>query len=185
MTEVFQNCTFDTGDIQDSRPTTSKGYIHNLELLAGRLGVQDFDLMLAGDGSGNTCDDPCGHACVAYDQVRQEVMVHKGGFNHGTNNFAELMPYLHALWHYWSSGRFSMKNPIRVLVVSDSELTVNQGKRKYRREANACLWAAMDWFEENGFCFEWRHVRRNSNPIHTTCDKIAGDARKMMIRIDN
>ena len=155
----------------------TREYIPDLEALIDQAGVEIVDLVLAGDGSGTTTNESCGFACVAYDRRRGEVFVHKGGFSHGTNNLAELMPYVHALWYYQANNKFSSR-PVRVLIVSDSELTVRQGQRKYRREANACLWAAIDWFEQNGFYIHWRHVYRNTNPVNAACDKFAGRVRK-------
>jgi ribonuclease HI len=157
--------------------------IPQMKQVAEDLGVYDFDLMLAGDGSGTTADNPCGFACYAYDRRAQEIIVHKGSFNHGTNNFAELMPYVHALWHFQTTQQTDIRFPVRVLVVSDSELTVRQGQRLYSRNANLCLWEAINWFEEHGYEFTWKHVRRNTNPIHTDCDKIAGIMRKKLLDV--
>lgn len=155
-------------------------YIRGMEELAEQLAVRDFDLMLAGDASGNTADRPCGFACVAYDRRAGMSIVHRGGFNHGTVNMAELMPYVHALWFFVSTNK-KFDVPCRVLIVSDSEVTVRQGTRQYVRNGNACFWAAIDWFEKIGFQFEWRHVYRNTNPMNAHCDEIAGQVRKQFM----
>ena len=70
---------------------------------------------------------------------------------------------------------------MRVQIVSDSELTVRCGNGVYQRKANACLWAAVQWFELNGYLLAWRHVRRNSNAWSALMDSVAGQARRLML----
>jgi ribonuclease HI len=55
--------------------------------------------VLFGDGSGNTVEGSCGWAVTLLSPLygRRKVLV--GGASSGTNNYAELMPYVHALWH--------------------------------------------------------------------------------------
>lgn len=154
-----------------------------MESLASELGVPDFDLMLVGDGSGTTAEKTCGFACFAYNRRSGESKVHYGALSHGTNNLAELMPYIHALWHYHVTA--NPINRVRVLIVSDSEVTVRQGQGVYGRNANACWWNAVNWFEKNGYVISWRHVRRNTNTFSKLCDRHAGKLRKdFPIRLD-
>ncbi len=70
--------------------------------------------------------------------------------------------------------------PVRVQVVSDSELTVRCGNGRYGRKANGCLWAALAWFEANRYEIRWRHVARNSNAWSALADRLAGVARTSM-----
>jgi hypothetical protein len=70
--------------------------------------------------------------------------------------------------------------PVRVQVVSDSELTVRCGNGRYARRANGCLWASIRWFEQNGYEIAWRHVPRNSNAWSALMDGLASRARLLM-----
>jgi ribonuclease HI len=154
--------------------------MNDFEKLAEELGVKKFDLMLAGDGSGMTRKEACGWHCNCYYKPGGLIKEVFGGASSGTNNYAELVPYVHALWHFHSAWveRFPGRKPdLTVLVVSDSELTVRCGNREYQRKANLALWAAVDWFEQNGYRFVWKHVPRNSNPLGKRSDKLAGEAR--------
>ena len=45
----------------------------SLEQLATHLGLDNFDLLLAADGSGTVYGHPAGWACVAYDRARSQV----------------------------------------------------------------------------------------------------------------
>jgi ribonuclease HI len=147
------------------------------------LKLSTADLYLFGDGSGSTISKSCGFACIAWYPSRKQYGVDIGGFNHGTNNVAELMPYLHSLWRDCSIKNTNMiYNKRSVQIISDSELIVKQGKRIYTRNAPLRgVWGAIDEFEKMGYAISWNHVSRNSNPINALCDKLAGEARKKFI----
>lgn len=158
----------------------------DLELAVSELNKQlnlpAYDLLLTGDGSGTTIQTACGFACFMYYPQNKQYSIQLGCFNHGTNNLAELMPYIHALW---KDSYINMKwKPRNVEIVSDSELTVRQGNKVYARNANKTLWAAIDSFCDNGYTIHWNHVLRNSNPISALCDKLAGTCRKKMFEFD-
>lgn len=150
--------------------------------LIGELGLsaENFDYVLLGDGSGTVVGAPCAwHVFVIElkDGVERETKVYGGGLTSGTNNVAELMPYIMALWQINPAG---LQRQVRVLIVSDSEVTVRCGGGQYERRANAGLWASISWFESNGCHLTWKHVPRNSNPYNKSCDKRAGVVRSAM-----
>jgi ribonuclease HI len=154
--------------------------IPELEGLSRRLGLADYDLLLIGDGSGTVYDQPAGWACLAYDTMKQQVRLHTGALSCSTNNAAELLPYLQALWFFHQDHGQAPPSPARVQVVSDSELTVRCGLGRYARRANACYWAALAWFEGHGYRLSWRHVPRNSNTWLAWMDAAAGHARLLL-----
>jgi ribonuclease HI len=142
-----------------------------LEALAAHLGLPEFNLLLVGDGSGTVRDRPAGWACVAYHRRSEQVVLHAGATTCGTNNFAELVPFVQAMWSHEQTRAAAAV--VRVSIVSDSELTVRCGNGQYARRANGCLWAAVEWFERNGYRLSWRHVPRNSNAFNTLADRVA------------
>jgi ribonuclease HI len=149
-----------------------------LEAFASKLNLGSYHLLLIGDGAGTTIGLPCGFGCIAYHSQSKTAILHSGGFNHGTNNFAELIPFLHALWYDFyiqpkniTFGTLCKKRYVEI--VSDSELTVKHGNRVYYRNANLPLWAAIDKCESLGYVIHWNHVLRNTNEFNTLCDKIA------------
>lgn len=148
--------------------------------VVNEMGLTTFDYVLFGDGSGTTADKPCGWACYVADNMRRVITRHCGGCSNGTNNLAELVPYLLALWHInaLDPHRASIT---RIAIVTDSEVTARCGSRQYDRRANASLWASIEWFEANGFEITWKHVRRNTNPVNADCDLIAGKVRKLIV----
>lgn len=152
--------------------------VKHFRALQVELGAGDYDLMLVGDGSGTRAGEAAGWACLAHYRPSGSVRVFTGSVSSGTNNYAELAPYLHALWVFDSAARKAgNRGPFRVLVVSDSELTVRCGDGSYRRQANLSLWAALDYFVASGYVLTWRHVPRNSNPVSKEADRLAGEAR--------
>lgn len=100
----------------------------------------------------------------------------------GTNNFAELIPYVQALWFHDQRrvGAARADHAVRVCIVSDSEVTVCCGNGQYARRANGCLWSAVGWFEQCGYRISWHHVRRNTNLFNAFADDVAGILRQFI-----
>lgn len=135
-------------------------------------------MLLVGDGSGTTIDSPSGWCVFVFETPSRRVHRLMGSFSNGTNNQAELTPYIQALWTVYA---FDQK-PKRVCIVSDSEVTVRCGSRTYGRHANGALWASIDWFEAAAdFRLRWHHVKRNSNELSKLADRFAGQVRKAML----
>ncbi len=148
-----------------------------MEAVASGLGLDDYDLMLVADGSGTTADFACGWCCYAFAPAEARVTRYEGAFTAGTNMFAELVPFVHALWAEYNR-RQRWSGHVAVELVSDSEVTVRCGNRLYGRNANAPLWGAVEWLEERGHALHWNHVRRNSNRANASADRRAGRFRR-------
>ncbi len=162
------------------KPFWGAAVVTDLEALASELSLPSFDLLLIGDGSGTTRDKASGWACVAWNRLIDEIDIHNGAISCGTNNFAELVPYVQALWHFDNIYR-SICRPGQVAhieIISDSEVTVRCGNGVYVRKGNGCLWGAIEWFEKCGlYKIHWNHVHRNTNRFSKRCDWLAGESR--------
>lgn len=88
--------------IQDCPYTLSQRMANLLATLAEEMGLSPMTLMLIGDGSGTVYSEHSGWCCVAYDAVRHVAQAHAGAMTCGTNNFAELMPYVQARYFHHS-----------------------------------------------------------------------------------
>lgn len=168
-----------------SGPLWGTTLVAELEALTSDLALSDYDLLLVGDGSGTINQKSCGWACVAWEKATQKVTVHNGVISCGTNNFAELFPYVQALWYYNQSHKDMLPpaKKFKVQIVSDSEVTVRCGNKQYTRKSNACLWAGIEWFENCGlYEINWTHVYRNTNKFSKKCDWLAGETR---VSLDN
>jgi hypothetical protein len=160
---------------------------NHMAALAEELSLPPFTLLLVGDGSGSVYAEPAGWCCAAYDAVRHRVYVHAGAVTGGSTNFAELMPYLQALYFHHSQevkarkeDRYRDLIDHTVCVLSDSEVTVRCGQGRYARRANGFLWEAIGWFERNGYSLTWQHVRRGSNEWNAFADAVGQEARRQM-----
>jgi ribonuclease HI len=170
---------------QQCGPFWGAEVVSDLEALSSSLSLPTCDLVLIGDGSGTTHEKSCGWACVAWNKISGDVTMHNGSLSCGTNNFAELIPYVQGLWHfdqfYKSHGTIGTK--ARVHIISDSEVTVKCGNGEYARKGNACLWGAIEWFEKTNYIIRWTHVYRNTNRFSKRCDWLAGETRIALDRL--
>lgn len=158
-------------------------HIDSLENLVNDLGLPEFDLLLVGRGCGTVHTNSAGWSCVSYDARLQTVTLHAGATTGATCNFVELYPYVHALWSYQNDHPKEIGRVHRVSIISDSEVTVRCGNGQYRRRANGCLWAAIEYFERSGYVIDWRHVRHGSNDWNAFVHATAGAARGEIIRL--
>lgn len=157
--------------------------------LSKSLQLPEFDLLLMGDGSGTQSHLPCGWAVYSYEKSTHSTLRHFGGVNHGTNNLAELAPYVHALWHHHSLRAKTVdfaakKSAVRVAIVSDSEVIVRCGNGSYAKNSNQAFWAALEWFTTNGYVLQFFHTRRNTNAVGTAADDLAGRVRKTLLQLE-
>jgi len=145
--------------------------------------VPEFDLVIVADGSGTTASEPCGFRAYTYWPAVQTVKTFTGAASHGSNNYAELAPFLLVLTYAQSLLDNTFPAPRtqhNVLCVSDSELTVKCASNVYKPSKNMAMWEQLRWYEKNGFNFLWQHVPRNSNPINLACDEFAGKVRRQL-----
>ena len=96
-----------------------------------------------------------------------------GGASTGTVNYAELEPYLHALrrdLYDRHAGKLPRDRVRRVVVVSDSEVTVRTGNGEYRPSFNPDMWATLEFFRAAGYQVRFFWTPRNKNPMHSALD---------------
>ena len=159
----------------------------DFEELAGKVKVDDFHVMMVSDGSGNLHNKPCGWWCGFYYKPLQKTKEYYGGCNAGSVNYAELSPFLHTLYVFHSAlVKVNLLNSVdewKILLISDSEVTVKCGNKEYQRKSNLPLWAQIDWYAQNGFDLNWKWVKRNTNPVSLKADTISKKIRKSMENI--
>lgn len=139
----------------------------------------DVDLLLVGDGSGTVYNKPFGWACVCFEPEERKLHLEKGGGTSGTNNLAELTPYVHCLWKYQQRLE-KAKNYLckRIAIVSDSEWVVKCGRGEYTKSALLHLWCSLGYFGKR-FSINWFHKPRMSNEMLQWADREAGKIRKI------
>jgi ribonuclease HI len=159
-----------------------------LEDFLSRHGIVhgQWDLLLFGDGSGMSWDMGGGFAAVLVDGrsgIRSHIV---GAQTLTTINRMELGAYIHILaYHY----EFLMNSqiadpPYRTFIFTDSEFTMKAGRKTIITQKNLDLWHTVNWFELQGYRFDWRGVPRNSTPYHELVDYLAGTARYAINAVD-
>lgn len=169
---------------ETSTTPVAKTMIEAFAELLAHFGIA-AEYVIVCDGSGTNSKSPCGHYAALYSVRTGKVLECHGGASQGTSNYAELAPFVHALWllENLHPAREDEAKPRRVLCVTDSEITAFGGSGRYARKANLALWASIDWFvPENGYVLVWRHVPRNSNSINKRADKVAGEVRRLFVQ---
>ena len=135
-----------------------------------------------GDGSGTTKDKPCGYSVNVYDEHGLLLTNIKNGTSNGTNNFAELLPYVNAIW--WLHSEIIKNKKTYIKIISDSEVTVKTGNREYNVQGanpNCVLWFGLnDYCEIFNVEITWEWKPRNSDAIMTEMDANAKEERKNM-----
>lgn len=149
-----------------------------------RLKITDWDIVIVGDGSGSGWTDCCGWASVLIERLTQGRRTFYGGMNVGSINLAELMPYLHAITWFdakFGKDRFQRKPTLSVHILTDSEVTVNNGQKMMRGQipkAQSALWMAMQQFFRQGYMFHFHWIPRESCGLNWLADSLAGNTRR-------
>jgi ribonuclease HI len=168
---------------------TNELCIAPLEDVLKSMGVtdNDWDALIVGDGSGSNWDKSCGWCCALIDKFSKERKLLYGAMSCGTVNISELMPYIHALaWyeeHHGNLVRHRGLENIRVHIITDSQLTANQGNRQVNRKANRQLWESINYFESINYRFHWHWAPRELIGLNVFSDDISRQARKFMDQV--
>lgn len=155
------------------------------QVLLCRLSQQQrdtYDWILAGDGSGNLAENPCGWACFGFRRGAEDSpILWCGGNNGGTNNLAEISAYMAPLTHI-EAGR-PEGQPVKVHVFTDSEYVRTIGtvsNKGGQPDKNCLLWAVFKVLRSRGVTVEWHYIPRNSNAYMEAADDVAGRMRRIV-----
>lgn len=125
----------------------------------------------------------CGWACVVVMKSGKRSPLLSGAFSAGTVNIAELMAGLQGMMWLDEEGqakqlRRERGDFIDVHVVTDSELTVNQGNLKAAcRGVTRVLWKSIREYEREGYRMHYHWYPRDKIQINTLCDHASRQAR--------
>ena len=144
--------------------------------------ITSWDVLLVGDGSGQSWSMGCGWACAVIDKATMMRKLLWGGWSSGTVGIGEMMPYLHGLaWYHANVGKLVRKQNksklLEVHCICDNETVVRQGQREMDRDANAPLWAAIDQCLRNGYLATWHWARRDTIGLNSLVDHVSRCAR--------
>lgn len=159
-------------------------------MVLDRAEIQQWDLLLIGDGSGSAWDLPNGWATVLIDQETRGRKLFFGAASKGSVNMAEAMPYFQAMfWFHNAHGvdRIKRRGALQVHIITDSQVTVNHGRKAANlKEAlpkipHRPIWAGMREFGYMGYEFHWHWAPRSTNNLNWASDLIAALARREIL----
>lgn len=153
------------------------------EAVLRALGItnDEWDVIIVGDGSGSVWGRPGGWAAVLFDKHTGLRKLLCGALNDTTVNICELSPYIYAMqWYARGPGKELQKVrqrgisvPIKVYILTDCEIIADQGNHKKDRDANAALWAAMDYFARLNYVIRFKWIPRESLASNRLCDALS------------
>jgi len=157
--------------------------------VAAALRIEKWDAIIVGDGSGSGWGQGAGWACVVVMRNGRRSPLLSGAFNAGTVNIAELMAGLQGLMWLDEEGqarelRRERGGFIDVHIVSDSELTVNQGNLKAAcRGVTRVLWKSVREYEREGYRLHYHWYPREKIQLNVLCDHASRQARLAVEKI--
>lgn len=161
--------------------------LESLPQVLQELGINDWDLVLVGDGSGSGWSSGCGWACVLVDRFTKMRELFCGGMNLGSVNLAETMPYVHALtWYDSQYGKERLKQTglLNVHVITDSMVIAEQGTQVMQPDrplprTQRLPWADMRELHAMGYHLTYHWLGRSTTLLNWCADLIASLARKV------
>lgn len=146
--------------------------------LTDALGIDEWDLLLVGDGSGSRPGRPTGWACVAYDKELKTKTLWYGASNSGSNNAAECSAYIAPLVAYQNRISDSDVTRLRrVAIVSDSEYTVKLINCSTRPKKNQIYWGIFNSVRSSGLIVRAHWLRREASVANSIADRVSKEAR--------
>lgn len=150
------------------------------EAMLRRLGIEEWDLVLIGDGSGSNWEHECGWGCVAIEAKSMERRVFYGAMNLGTVNVSEMMAYLQPLnWFLAKEQDEKRVNRSKVIhIITDSEYCEQLGQNgSTNAKRNHLLWSVMELIKRQGYVLHWHHVPRETVALNIYADLLSKAAR--------
>jgi hypothetical protein len=160
-----------------------------LQHVLQRAGIADWDVLIVGDGSGNQWELPCGWAYVLIDRATRGRRCDWGGMSAGSINFAETMPYLHALnWYDQHGGgkeRLKQQGTLKVHIITDSQVIARWGTQANGAEElprkHAILFGGMRELRRLGYIFTFHWAPRLDSRFNWLADLLAGLSRRSFL----
>lgn len=156
----------------------------NLDQLLERLKIEEWDLLLIGDGSGSNWNFECGWGCVS---IEHDTLARKswhGAMSAGTVNFAEVMAYLQPLCWYVNREMLRRKKATykvkarHIHIITDSQYAKTKGSSKdLLAGKNGALWQIFRQFGAQGMILHWHWIPRETVELNRFADQLSKAAR--------
>jgi ribonuclease HI len=160
-----------------------------LQAVVDRLGIgSQWDLLLVGDGSGNSWNAPAGWATAFVDHLTRERKLYRGCCNEASINFAEAIPYQQALTKFHAQqgkARLRSLGVLRVHIITDSDVVATWGNQTANPTLplpeQVLVWAGFRELCRLGYHLVWHWVKRNNCELNLLADLVASLMREAVI----
>jgi hypothetical protein len=154
----------------------------SLSQMLSMLGIENWDVLLVGDGSGSLYGSgkPCGWACISIERASLERRLWYGSVNVGDINFAEMMAYIAPLNHFADTAvkSGSLYDPKNVHIVTDALFVANRAQSlKSGIKKDASVWQVFKQYANSGLNLHWHWARRNEVELNHLADIVSKLAR--------
>jgi ribonuclease HI len=162
---------------------------NKLTELLSQLKIDNWDMLLIGDGSGSNWEWECGWGCISIEKEGLEFRKWYGAFSKGTVNVAEMMAYVHPLcWYLERELKIRKEQKItrvrHVHIITDSAYVAEGGKNKSANLANSPLWSVFRSLEAHGIKLEKHWIPRNSCSWNALADQLSKVSRETFKNTD-
>lgn len=158
-----------------------------LSVVLEELGIEDYDLLLVGDGSGSSWGKPCGWATVAVEKTSFQRQVFYGSMSQGTSSISELMAYLQPLlWYVDVTKKRRKEQDLRpsikkVHILTDNAYCQKSGEQnQLRAKQGSALSVMLNSIAAQGFDIRWHWIRRESVGLNIYTDRLSRAARLLL-----
>ena len=165
-----------------------------LEEMLSRAGIPSgqWDLVLVGDGSGSKWTSPCGWSVVLADRRTRQFHHFHGAASPASVNFAEAIPYLHALtWFDSQFGKTRLREQmgLRVVVITDSQVIARWGAQATNvavpvPDKQRMIWASVRELARAGYQFQFRWAARDTSSLNKFADVVAARSRRAVMEAE-
>lgn len=171
-------------EARSRRPNEPRDLVNGtLQDVLAALNIVNWDAVVVGDGSGSGWTQGAGWASVVITRNGRRSPLLLGAYNSGTVNVAELQALLHGLmWLDEEGGGKALCRQKGALVdvhlITDSEITVNQGNGKYKAKGvTRILWGSVRVLEKDGYRLHFHWYGRDGIALNKLCDHASREAR--------
>lgn len=166
----------------------------SLDAVLQSLQIQEWDVLLIGDGSGSGWQGACGWASILIDRATRGRRIFHGAMNLGSINVAESLPYIQALAWYDATQKQHRQNQgstIQVHIVTDSSTVATwcnaaaDVTRAIPGGAGLLIGSYIREMSRRGYSVRTHWAKRMSNQVNWAADLIAGLSRAGFINSIN
>jgi hypothetical protein len=172
-----------------AKPKNGRPENLSLDAILAGMQIEQWDLVLIGDGSGSGWNAACGWCSMLIDRKTRGRRIFHGGMNLGSVNVAESMPYIQAMAWYdaYQRDKHQQLGSTHVHIITDSQ-TVAQWlnaasdvTRPIPGGSGTVLGSYIREMCRKGYIFHNHWARRMSNQVNWAADLIAGLSRTAFV----